>query len=90
MAENMTGETIEQLCQRVMEKRGYLVITSSLEYPIGKVIPSILSDRRRGELNSKTVVIAKTNVQDFMEQGQIAGFVGSPDLRDYFYRVIAE
>lgn len=68
------SETIEQQCQRVMEERGYLVITTRDTFRIGEVIPSTTDISTKRELNHPTVVIAETNAVDFA--GHLMAFWG--------------
>jgi hypothetical protein len=84
------SETIEQLCQRIMEERGYLVIYSPHNRKPGDIVPSldVIGDDR---LEQKTVVIAETSEAEYLEQSlQYGRDSYYPPWCDRFYRVIAE
>ena len=85
-------ETVEQLCQRIMEARGYLVISGQKQHLPGEVIQRIANHLPTvGPLDHPTVVIAETNEADYRAQSVVAGRLYRPPAYGaLFYRVIAE
>jgi hypothetical protein len=84
------------MAQAVFEVRGYLVVTTGRVYTIGEVETRI--DWRIDGFKPvfrddvKVVVIAITDLADFLEQGRLLGLTAltPPDEVLNYYRVIAE
>ena len=83
-------ETIEQLCQRTMEARGYVVLCIGRPAKIGERVEFV---RGRfwnlNNLSASMVVIAATDFHDGQKQADLWG-VGPVDPSLHYYRVIAE
>ena len=82
----------ENQIQSIFRRRGYVVVSTYLTYPIGKVLPQLNDDRPgKGIIDGPVVVIAKTDRADFIEQAKLLGH--EPRLNDHvpnYYRVVAE
>lgn len=82
-------ETIEQVCQRILDARGYLVGAMHMKCNIGDIIPWIHGESF--SIDHPTVVTAETDADDFYKQRMMAlGRRGSEMKAPYYYRVTAE
>jgi hypothetical protein len=85
----------EAAAQQILDQRGYLVVSSSENLPIGEVIENVdwsLVHGAKDRRPHKLVVIAETNESDHIEQARLAGIERwrNPDERQRYYRVLAE
>lgn len=87
-ASGRTGRTIEQIAQELLDRRGYVVITSNNIHPPGKILKRLFS--QTAELESSVVVVCKTTIDDYWEQHSMVPEFTSKSIAPYFYRVIAE
>jgi hypothetical protein len=88
----------EEICQRILNGRGYLVIASRFPWKKGQCIPAEiqLEDGTGGNGVSRLSVLGETSEADW--RGQIAFVSGAPPTADAvsriegcrFYRVAAE
>lgn len=65
-------EIDDQVLQKIMDARGYLVLCGYRSYTIGQILPCFGTASR--DLNSKARVIALTDVSDFIEQARIGDY----------------
>ena len=85
------ARTIEEILRFLMERRGYIVFGSKLDYPIGSVLENILATTWTEELPYKTVVIATTDAADYNAQAELVDRDASHcPVMPYYYRLIAE
>ncbi len=82
-------ETIEQLCQRTMETRGYLVLQRDRPAKIGERVEFVNGTDDLDSMTASMVVIAQTDADDAESQAKMWG-VSPVDRNAFYYRVIAE
>lgn len=85
-------ETIEQMAQRLLDSRGYIVVDGLEEHPIGHVFPK-MARGICGPLQHPLVIVAPTDAEDMKGQHKFLNHrLPSPSylLNRYFYRCIAE
>jgi hypothetical protein len=87
----------ETMAQRVFERRGYLVISSSTDCAVGDVLSDVdwaIDHSDNDVRETKLVVIAETTEQDHIDQALMAGVSRwkNPDplQQSRYYRVVAE
>lgn len=84
-------ETIEQLCQRILDARGYLVVSDTEELKPGQVSVKATNAQEFGILRCPLVCIAETDIEDLNRQRSL---VGKPPRQSLYgerhYRMIAE
>lgn len=88
----MERESVEQMCQRIFEARGYIVIGRWEPCEIGEVLDGA-SNRRTmlDPLKTPLVVTSVTDEADMITQEyMMVGKVPNPDSMPYYYRVVAE
>lgn len=86
-------EGLEQLCQRIMDSRGYLVVETRRTLPLGVCDEPLNGNGKYGLLRHRTVITMETTAEDWLAQHSIIGENYPPlwYLEDkHFYRVIAE
>lgn len=67
------SETIEQLCQRILNARGYLVVSDMLDHAPGTVLRAPTNGHEYGTLTCPLVCIAETNIKDVNAQRAFVG-----------------
>lgn len=85
------SETIEQLCQRIVNARGYLVVTDGMDHKLGTVLRQPNDALECGTLRCPLVCIGETDIADVNAQRAFVGKqprVAGPKERHH--RVIAE
>lgn len=85
-------ETIEQIAQRLLDARGYLVISSEKIRTPGQVLPRINNATcNLPPIEHQVVVTQETTEQDFLEQLDIIPSAGKSMIPNrHYYRCIAE
>ncbi len=88
-------KTPEQIAQRILDRRGYLVVATLEKYKKGQILDSLnhASQNQWPDIReAKTVVVAVTDHADFMEQVRLAGHEppSNPVFKFNYYRVVAE
>ncbi len=82
--------TVEQLCQTLLERQGFIVLNSPKELEIGKAC----IEKRIGMVNvdlvCSFVVVGLSSIEEFREQHRLAGEPPPGGMWPYFYRVTAE
>ncbi len=83
------SETIEQICQRVQEARGYLVLARDRPSKIGEIVSRV--EDPEYPLDAIMVVISETDKADADVQATIMwGANCVVNTYPYYYRVMAE
>lgn len=87
-------DTVE-MAQKVLDERGYLVVSSNTQLDIGQVVDDVdwSADRAIRDIRPiQLVVIAETDRADFAAQARAAGWEQwlRPDDWPLYYRVTAE
>lgn len=84
--------TIEEIANRCLQERGYIVGSSPLGDPfrVGEVLPEG-SDGFFGDLRYPLVVVAQTDVEDAEAQDALFGWgINCRAWPSNFYRLVAE
>ncbi len=89
--------SIEQVLQAVLDRFGFIVITSAFgECPKGAVIPAGFIKDRDGASFGPLVVLELANKEDLVAQQEFVETMTSdietyiPNGHDYFYKAVAE
>lgn len=96
LREDGLSESIDRVCQRIMEERGYLVIGSYNNIRIGVPHENSFAGHNHESLSAKVVPMSKTSVEDYRAQAKYfkgrarRAFSLDPQDGANFYRVIAE
>jgi hypothetical protein len=89
----MTVETVEQVANRVMQQRGYLVVSMPHACRRGEVLSGNVRVSDGGPIfDYPMVVTSETNLEDWNAHRDVAGVPQDhrSDPLEYFYRVVAE
>lgn len=68
-----SGQSIEQLAQRIFDARGYIVFASFKDEKPGTIVQGITGLPWTNDLEAQVVVIGETGIDDMNAQRQFAG-----------------